>query len=152
ASRASRRATRCSAPSASHFSARAPSPNTSRRRQRSPHAGRRTFPPSAPPPFRRPAERPWRRSTPWRPSPVTRPRSSVRPAPSAQCAEQAFAGQPATFHAVRAALDRVAELGELAAAGKLTVDVEVLPLEQAAEAVHRQSTRGNRGKLDLAIG
>jgi NADPH:quinone reductase-like Zn-dependent oxidoreductase len=71
--------------------------------------------------------------------------------PAAQGTEQAFAGQPVTVHPVRAALDRVAELGELAAAGKLTVDVEVLPLEQAAEAVHRQSTRGNRGKLVLSI-
>ena len=83
--------------------------------------------------------------------PAVRPGGRIA-SPSAQGAEQAFAGQPATFHAVRAALDRVAELGELAAAGKLTVDVEVLPLEQAAEAVHRQSTRGNRGKLVLAIG
>ena len=71
--------------------------------------------------------------------------------PAAQGLEQAFAGQPVTAVAVRAALDRVAELGELAATGRLTVPVEVVPLEKAADAVHRQSTRGNRGKLVLGI-
>jgi len=82
--------------------------------------------------------------------PAVRPGGRIA-SPAAQGIEQAFAGQPVTAHPVRAALDRVAELGELAATGKLTVEVEVLPLEQAAEAVHRQSTRGNRGKLVLKI-
>jgi NADPH:quinone reductase-like Zn-dependent oxidoreductase len=72
--------------------------------------------------------------------------------PSAMGAEQAFEGQPVTAHYVRAAQARVAELGALAAEGKLTVPFEVLPFEQAPEAVHRQSTRGNRGKLVIAIG
>ena len=71
--------------------------------------------------------------------------------PAAMGIDQAFAGQPVTAHAVRAATDRVAELGELAAAGTLKVPVEVLPLEQAGEAIHRQSTRGNRGKLVLSV-
>jgi NADPH:quinone reductase-like Zn-dependent oxidoreductase len=72
--------------------------------------------------------------------------------PAAPGAEQAFAGQPVSAHSVQAATDRVAELGELAAEGRLRVDVEIVPLEQAADAIHRQSTRGNRGKLVLTIG
>jgi NADPH:quinone reductase-like Zn-dependent oxidoreductase len=71
--------------------------------------------------------------------------------PAAMGATEAFEGQPVAAKNVRAALDRVGELGELAAAGKLQVPVEVLPLDRAAEAIHRQSTRGNRGKLVLAI-
>ena len=62
-----------------------------------------------------------------------------------------FAGQPVTAHNVRAATDRVGELAALAADGSLKIEVEVLPLEWAAEAIHRQSTRGNRGKLVLAV-
>ena len=72
--------------------------------------------------------------------------------PAAQGLEQAFAGQPVKGRAVRAATDRVGELAELAANGSLKVEVEVLPLDQAADAIHRQSTRGMRGKLVLAIG
>lgn len=73
--------------------------------------------------------------------------------PAAMGADQAFAGQPVTAVMVRAATDAasVAELGRLAAAGELKVPVEVLPLDQAADAIHRQSTRGNRGKLVLAV-
>jgi len=71
--------------------------------------------------------------------------------PAAFGAAAAFAGQPVTFRSVRAATDRVAELGDLAAAGRLVVPIETLPLERAAEAIHRQSTRGNRGKLVLLI-
>ena len=66
-------------------------------------------------------------------------------------AAEAFAGQPVTAHSVRAATDRVGELAALAADGSLKIEVEVLPLERAAEAIHRQSTRGNRGKLVLAV-
>ena len=72
--------------------------------------------------------------------------------PAAQGLEQAFAGQAVKGRAVRAATDRVGELAELAANGSLKVEVEVLPLDQAADAIHRQSTRGMRGKLVLAIG
>jgi len=82
--------------------------------------------------------------------PAVRPGGRIASA-SAQGAEQAFAGQPVSVHLVRAAVDRAAELADLASTGKLAVDVEVLPLELAAEAVHRQSTRGNRGKLVLAV-
>jgi NADPH:quinone reductase len=71
--------------------------------------------------------------------------------PAAMGAAEAFAGQPVTAHNVRAATDRVGELADLAADGSLKVEVEVLPLEQAADAIHRQSTRGNRGKLVLAV-
>jgi NADPH2:quinone reductase len=82
--------------------------------------------------------------------PAVRPGGRIG-TPAAMGVEEAFAGQPVSAQPVRAAVDRVAELGELAAAGRLTVDVEVLPLEEAAQAVHRQSTRGNRGKLVLSI-
>jgi NADPH:quinone reductase-like Zn-dependent oxidoreductase len=71
--------------------------------------------------------------------------------PAAMGAAEAFAGQPVTAHNVQAATDRVGELAALVADGSLKVEVEVLPLAQAAEAIHRQSTRGNRGKLVLAI-
>lgn len=71
--------------------------------------------------------------------------------PAAFGAAELFAGQPVRLVPVRAARERVGELGELVAAGKLAVELEVLPLEQATEAVHRQSTRGNRGKLVLRI-
>lgn len=71
--------------------------------------------------------------------------------PVAMGAEQAFEGQPVTALVVRAATDRAAELGELAADGALTVPVEVLPLDRAAEAIDRQATRQVRGKLVLTI-
>ncbi len=71
--------------------------------------------------------------------------------PAAQGLEQAFAGQAVKGRAVRAATDRVGELAELAANGSLKVEVEVLPLDQAADAIHRQSTRGMRGKLVLKV-
>ncbi len=71
--------------------------------------------------------------------------------PIARGLEEAFADQPVTAVFVAAARDRVAELGTLAVAGSLHVPVEVLPLDEAAEAIHRQSTRGNRGKLVLRI-
>jgi NADPH:quinone reductase-like Zn-dependent oxidoreductase len=84
-------------------------------------------------------------------APAVRPGGRIA-SPAAMGIEEAFAGQPVSGHAVRAATDRVAELAELAGLGRLRVDVEVLPLERGAEAIHRQSTRGNRGKLVLAIG
>jgi NADPH:quinone reductase len=71
--------------------------------------------------------------------------------PSAMGAEQAFEGQPVTVRYVRAALGRTGELGRLAAEGSLKVPFETMPLEQAPEAVHRQSMRGNRGKLVLTV-
>jgi NADPH:quinone reductase-like Zn-dependent oxidoreductase len=71
--------------------------------------------------------------------------------PSAMGAEQAFEGQPVSVRYVRAALGRTAELGRLAADGSLKVPFETLPLERAPEAVHRQSMRGNRGKLVLTV-
>lgn len=82
--------------------------------------------------------------------PAIRPGGRIA-TPAAFGIEAAFEGQPVSAHSVRAATARVGELGELAAAGKLRVPVEVLPLEAAGEAVHRQSTRGNRGMLVLSI-
>lgn len=82
--------------------------------------------------------------------PAVRPGGRIV-SPAAMDIERAFAGQPVSGHAVRAATNRVVELGELAASGRLRVDVEVLPLERAAEAIHRQSTRGHRGKLVLEV-
>jgi NADPH:quinone reductase-like Zn-dependent oxidoreductase len=74
--------------------------------------------------------------------------------PAAMGVDQAFGGQPVTAVMVRAATDAgsVTELGRLAEAGRLNVPIEVLPLDQAADAIHRQSTRGNRGKLVLTLG
>ena len=72
--------------------------------------------------------------------------------PAAMGVDQAFAGRPVKAKGVQAAVDRVGELGELAAAGSLKVDVEVLPFERAADAIHRMSTKGNRGKLVLSVG
>jgi NADPH:quinone reductase len=70
---------------------------------------------------------------------------------SAMGADALLADQPVKVHMVRAATDRVAELGALAAQGKLDIDVEAVPLDQAADAIHRQSTRGNRGKLVISV-
>jgi NADPH2:quinone reductase len=83
-------------------------------------------------------------------TPAVRPGGRIA-TPAAMGAAEAFQGQPVTAVNVRAATDRVAELAALVAEGKLKVEVEELPLAQAAEAVHRQSTRGNRGKLVLAV-
>jgi NADPH:quinone reductase len=65
--------------------------------------------------------------------------------------DQALAGQPVSGHVVRSAWERAGELGALAAAGSLKVDVEVLPLEQAAEALDRQMSKQVRGKQVLAV-
>jgi NADPH:quinone reductase-like Zn-dependent oxidoreductase len=65
--------------------------------------------------------------------------------------DQALAGQPVTGHLVQAIVDRPAELAELAAAGTLGADVEVLPLDQAADALDRQMSKQVRGKQVLAI-
>jgi NADPH:quinone reductase-like Zn-dependent oxidoreductase len=65
--------------------------------------------------------------------------------------DQALAGQPVTGHLVQATVDRPAELAELAAAGTLGADVEVLPLDQAADALDRQMSKQVRGKQVLAV-
>jgi NADPH:quinone reductase-like Zn-dependent oxidoreductase len=65
--------------------------------------------------------------------------------------DQALAGQPVTGHLVQAIVDRPAELAELAAAGTLGADVEVLPLDQAADALDRQMSKQVRGKQVLAV-
>ena len=72
--------------------------------------------------------------------------------PVAMGGDQALAGYPVTFHLVQAAVDRAAELGELAARGELVVPIETLPLERADEALARQATRTTRGKLVLTVG
>jgi NADPH:quinone reductase-like Zn-dependent oxidoreductase len=72
--------------------------------------------------------------------------------PAAMGAEQAFAGQRVTARNVRAAVDHMAELGELAAAGKLDVRIEELPLEQTAEALDRMASNGTVGKLVIVVG
>jgi NADPH:quinone reductase-like Zn-dependent oxidoreductase len=82
-------------------------------------------------------------------APAVRPGGRVV-SPAAMGLDAAFEGKAVVGQSVRAATDRAGELGELAAKGALDVDIEVLPLDHAAEAVHRQSTRGNRGKLVLA--
>ena len=82
--------------------------------------------------------------------PAIRPGGRIA-TPAAMGAAQAFEGQPVTAQNVRAATDRVGELAELASGGSLKVEFEVLPLERAADAIDRQSTRGNRGKLVLAL-
>jgi NADPH:quinone reductase-like Zn-dependent oxidoreductase len=66
--------------------------------------------------------------------------------------DQALAGGPVSGHNVRAATDRIAEIGELAVGGSLVVAVEALPLDRAAEALDRQASRQVRGKLVLVIG
>jgi NADPH2:quinone reductase len=65
--------------------------------------------------------------------------------------DQALAGQPVTGHLVQAAVDRPAELGELAAAGTVRPEIEVLPLDRAAEALDRQMSKQVRGKQVLAV-
>ncbi len=71
--------------------------------------------------------------------------------PIAMGIDQALAGGSVTGHLVQAAVGRAGELGELAASGSLTVAVETLPLDRAAEALDRQGSRGVRGKLVLLI-
>ena len=66
--------------------------------------------------------------------------------------DQALAGQQVTGHLVQAIVDRPAELAELAAAGTLGADVEVLPLDQAADALDRQMSKQVRGKQVLTVG
>ena len=71
--------------------------------------------------------------------------------PIAYGLDQALASGPVSGHIVRAATDRVAEIGGLAASGALLVELEVLPLDHAAEALDRQASRQVHGKLVLAI-
>jgi NADPH:quinone reductase-like Zn-dependent oxidoreductase len=82
--------------------------------------------------------------------------SLVRPggrvvSPIAMGIDQALADSPVSGHMVGAAADRVSELADLAAAGRLTVPVEVLPLEQAADALDRLASKQVRGKLVLQV-
>lgn len=72
--------------------------------------------------------------------------------PTAYGLDQALAGGPVSGHNVRAAVDRAAEIGELATSGALIVQVDVLPLDHAAKALDRQASRQVQGKLVLAIG
>ena len=65
--------------------------------------------------------------------------------------DQALAGQPVTGHLVQAAVDRASELADIAAAGALRPEVEVLALERAAEALDRQMSKQVRGKQVLAV-
>ena len=71
--------------------------------------------------------------------------------PIAMGIDAALAGQPVTGQLVQAAVDRVAELGEVAAAGKLQADVEVLPLERAGDAIDRQMSKQVRGKQVVTV-
>jgi NADPH2:quinone reductase len=71
--------------------------------------------------------------------------------PVAMGLEQALAGGPVSGHNVRAAINRAAELGALAASGSLVVPLEELPLDRAAEALDRQATHRVRGKLVLRV-
>lgn len=65
--------------------------------------------------------------------------------------DQALAGGPVSGHVFRAAWERAGELGELAAAGRLKVDIAVLPLDRAADALDRQLSKQVRGKQVLAV-
>ncbi len=71
--------------------------------------------------------------------------------PAAMGAEEAFAGQRVTAKNVRAAVDRMAELGELAAAGKLDIQIEEMPLEQTREALDKLASRGTIGKVVITM-
>jgi NADPH:quinone reductase-like Zn-dependent oxidoreductase len=82
--------------------------------------------------------------------------ATVRPggtiaAMAAMGVDQVFAEQPVRAVPVRAATDRVSELAELAAEGKLRVNTEAMPLDRAAEALDRLMAKRVRGKLVLAI-
>jgi NADPH2:quinone reductase len=66
-------------------------------------------------------------------------------------ADQVLADQPVSGILVAAAVDRAAELGELAATGRITVPIQVLPLHQAADALDRQGTQQVRGKQVLVL-
>jgi NADPH:quinone reductase-like Zn-dependent oxidoreductase len=65
--------------------------------------------------------------------------------------DQVLADQPVTGQLVQAAVDRAAELAEMAAAGRIRAEVEVVPLERAADALDRQMGKQVRGKQVLAI-
>jgi NADPH:quinone reductase-like Zn-dependent oxidoreductase len=71
--------------------------------------------------------------------------------PVAMGGEQALAGLPVTFRMVQAATARAGELAELVARGELRVAVETVPLDRAADALARQSTRQVHGKLVVAV-
>lgn len=82
--------------------------------------------------------------------------SLVRPggrvvSPIAMGIDEKLAGQPVSGQLVQAAVDRAAEVGALAAEGTLRVPTEVLPLDQAAEALDRQASKQVRGKLVLVV-
>jgi NADPH:quinone reductase-like Zn-dependent oxidoreductase len=72
--------------------------------------------------------------------------------PIAMGLDQALAGGSVAGRVVAAAVDRVGELGDLAASGAISVPVEALPLHRAADAMDRQASRGVRGKLVLIVG
>lgn len=71
--------------------------------------------------------------------------------PIARGIDQALADRPVSGHLVSAAPERAPELAELVTSGMLSVPVEVLPLDAAAEALDRQASKDVRGKLVLAI-
>jgi len=71
--------------------------------------------------------------------------------PAAMGAEEAFAGQRVTARNVRAAVDRMPELAELAAAGKLDIQIEELPLDKTAEALDQLASRGTIGKVVITM-
>lgn len=72
--------------------------------------------------------------------------------PMAMGAEQAFEGQPVSAKVVAAALDRAAELGNMAARGEIEVPVETFALEDTGAALDKQATRQVAGKLVILIG
>jgi NADPH:quinone reductase-like Zn-dependent oxidoreductase len=71
--------------------------------------------------------------------------------PIAMGGDQALAGLPVTFQMVQAATERAAEIGELVASGELTLAIETLPFNRAAEALQRQVSRTVRSKLVLVM-
>jgi NADPH:quinone reductase-like Zn-dependent oxidoreductase len=72
--------------------------------------------------------------------------------PVAMGLEQALADTAVRGVVVQAAHGRVAELGELAAKGQMTVPIVVIPFEETRSAIDRQAAKTVRGKLVLRIG
>lgn len=71
--------------------------------------------------------------------------------PIANGIDQALAGGAVAGRYVLADVGRAGELGAMAASGSLTVRVETLPLDLAAEALDRQAMKAVHGKLVLLV-
>ena len=81
---------------------------------------------------------------------LVRPGGAIA-SPKAQGLDAALAEGPVAGRVVHAAPQRAGELAELVVAGRLTVELETLPLDRAAEALDRQASQGVHGKLVLLV-